>query len=177
MEHLDPKMRAHMRAPYQEIPFISVTEDVTLGERVLLSQFVNLYGCAIGEDTSIGAYTEIGQGVTIGKRCKIGAFCFIPPGVTIGDEVFIGPGTFFSNDRYPKVGRDWEAEPIKVEDGASIGMRCTILPGVNIGRDAMVAAGTIVVQNVADDCRVKMNLSYSSRPWNLLERAALGTKK
>jgi hypothetical protein len=36
--------------------FKCVTETVRLGANVKLSQFVNLYGCEIGDDTKIGAF-------------------------------------------------------------------------------------------------------------------------
>ncbi len=36
-----------------------VSADVRLGTNVRLSQFVNLYGCEVGDDTKIGAFVEI----------------------------------------------------------------------------------------------------------------------
>ena len=109
---------------------------------------VNLYGCTIGEHTIVGAFTEIGEGVHIGNNCKIEAHCFIPPGVTIEDRVFIGPGTIFCNDKYPRVEGEWEIRKVIVKRGASIGARCVILPGITIGSDAMVGAGSVVTKDV-----------------------------
>ncbi len=129
------------------IPFVSVTDDVRLGKNVVMRPFVNLYNCTIGDDTKIGAMTEIG-GAVVGKRCKIGAQVFIPPGVLIGDEVFIGPGVKFSNDKYPKAIGEWTQLKTIVESGVSIGLGSIILPGVRIGAGAVIGAGSVVTKDV-----------------------------
>ncbi len=36
-----------------------VAPDVRLGQNVKLSQFVNLYGCEIGDETKVGAFVEV----------------------------------------------------------------------------------------------------------------------
>jgi UDP-2-acetamido-3-amino-2,3-dideoxy-glucuronate N-acetyltransferase len=134
-----------------------IAADVVLGERVKLVDFVNLYGCEIGDDTRIGTFVEIQRGAKIGARCKISSHTFICEGVRIEDEVFIGHGVMFVNDRYPraanadgspKTAEDWECEPTLVEAGASIGSGCTILGGLTIGRGAMIGAGSVVTRNV-----------------------------
>ena len=63
--------------------------------------FVNLYGCGIGDETTIGAFVEIQRGASVGKRCKISTHTFICEGVAIEDDCFIGHGVVFINDRYP----------------------------------------------------------------------------
>src|SRR5215510_11943839 len=78
-----------------------VAPDVKLGRNVRLYAFVNLYGCEIGDETSIGAFVEIQKGVRVGARCKIQSHTFICEGVTIEDEVFVGHNVNFLNDRYP----------------------------------------------------------------------------
>jgi acetyltransferase-like isoleucine patch superfamily enzyme len=134
---------------WTEVPFLAVSTDTKLGKDVILSPFVNLWGCEIGDGTTVGAYAEIGQGAKVGKNCAIGAYAFIPPGVSIGDNVFIGPRVTFTNDRWPKAKNpDWECEETIVRDGASIGAGCTILPGLIIGQNAMVGAGTCLTKNV-----------------------------
>lgn len=136
-----------------------IREDVKLGEGVVVyhPSLVNLYGCTIGEETTVGAFVEIRSGVTIGRRCKIQAFAFIPEGVRIEDEVFIGPHVCFTNDRYPRAtvegrlkesGKDWEVEPTVVLRRASIGANATILSGLTIGERAVVAAGAVVTRDV-----------------------------
>src|SRR3989304_8064542 len=101
-----------------------------LGKKVKIYNFVNLYGCKIGDNTKIGAFVEIQKGVTIGKNCKISSHTFICEGVTIEDKVFIGHNVTFINDRYPRATNpqgslqteeDWSVEPTLVKRGASIG--------------------------------------------------------
>ena len=50
-----------------------ITKDVVLGDgvRVFQPDLVNLYGCAIGTGTKIGAFVEIQTGATIGSNCKV----------------------------------------------------------------------------------------------------------
>jgi acetyltransferase-like isoleucine patch superfamily enzyme len=137
--------------------FATIAEDVKLGEDVVLRDFVNLYGCAIGDGSRIGTFVEIQKGARIGRHCKISSHTFICEGVTLEDEVFVGHGVTFVNDRYPRAtvapGRlagaaDWECVPTHVGRGASIGSGATILCGVTIGDGALIGAGSVVTRNV-----------------------------
>lgn len=134
-----------------------IAPDVQLGQGVRVYAFVNLYGCTIGDETSIGTFVEIQKGVTIGARCKIQSHTFICEGVTIEDEVFVGHGVNFINDRYPRATvpggqrqteSDWTVVPTRVRRGASIGTGATILGGVTIGEAAIVGAGAVVTKDV-----------------------------
>ncbi|MGE0703127.1 MAG: acyltransferase [Vicinamibacterales bacterium] len=134
-----------------------VAGDVKLGANVRLAPFVNLYGCAIGDDTKIGAFVEVQKNAQVGSRCKISSHTFICEGVTIEDEVFVGHGVTFVNDTYPRAttggGRlqteaDWKVERTLVRKGASIGSGATILANVTIGEGAMVGAGSVVTRDV-----------------------------
>jgi acetyltransferase-like isoleucine patch superfamily enzyme len=119
---------------------------------------VNLYGCTVGADTSIGAFVEIQKNASVGARCKISSHSFICEGVTIEDEVFVGHGVMFINDRYPRAtldgrkqtGADWSVIPTTVRRGASIGSGATIMCGVTIGAGAMIGAGAVVMSDVPD---------------------------
>lgn len=135
----------------------SISADVRLGSNVKLSNFINLYGCEVGDETKIGAFVEIQKNAVIGKRCKISSHTFICEGVTIEDHVFIGHGVTFVNDSYPRAtsagGRlqteaDWNVETTLVKTGASIGSGCTILANVTIGENALVGAGSVVTKDV-----------------------------
>jgi len=136
-----------------------IASDVRLGERVAIAhpELVNLYGCTIGADTSIGPFVEIQKGVSVGRLCKISSHTFICSGVTIGDEVFVGHGVLFINDRFPRAtmdGRrageaDWRLETISVGDGAAIGSGAVILCGLSIGAGATIGAGAVVTRDVA----------------------------
>lgn len=134
-----------------------IAPDVRLGEGVVVRDFVNLYGCAIGDESRIGAFVEIQKGASVGRRCKIQSHSFICEGVTIEDEVFVGHGVTFVNDLFPRsvnsVGElqseaDWTCAPTMVRRGASIGSGVTILGGVTIGEMALVGAGSVVTKDV-----------------------------
>ena len=140
--------------------YLCIADDVTLGENVRLSKFINLYGCSIGENTKIGAFVEIQQHAAIGKNCKISSHTFICEGVTIEDNVFIGHSVTFVNDTYPRATnpngtlqteRDWKVEPTVVKKGASIGSGTTILANVTVGERALVGAGSVVTRDVPPD--------------------------
>ena len=137
--------------------FCSIAGDVKLGRDVRIYNFVNLYGCEIGDETRIGTFVEIQKGARIGRRCKISSHTFICEGVTVEDEVFIGHGVQFINDRYPRATTpdgapqgeaDWSVEPTIVRRGASIGTGATILGGLQVGERAIVGAGAVVTRDV-----------------------------
>lgn len=122
--------------------------DVLTGNNVRIYDFVNLYGCKIGDNTKVGAFVEIQKGVKIGKNCKIESHTFICEGVTIEDDVLVGHNVTFINDRYPKVSGNWKLEKTLVKKGVSIGSSATILCGITIREGAMVGAGSVVTKNV-----------------------------
>ena len=134
----------------------SIAPDVKLGQNVKLSQFINLYGCEIGDETKIGAFVEIQKNVKVGKRCKISSHTFVCEGVSIEDEVFIGHGVTFINDSYPRATTDgqlqseadWHVETTLIKKGASIGSGSTILSKVTVGEKAIVGAGSVVTRDV-----------------------------
>ena len=136
-----------------------ISENVKLGKNVLFHHpdLVNLYGCAIGDETRIGAFVEIQVGAEVGLRCKISSHTFICEGVTIDDEVFIGHGVAFINDKFPRATTDegelqgpsdWKVERTRVCRRASIGSNATILCGLTIGEGATIGAGAVVTRDV-----------------------------
>jgi acetyltransferase-like isoleucine patch superfamily enzyme len=137
--------------------FLCITADVKLGEGVKLSQFINLYGCEIGDGTKIGAFVEIQKNATVGKNCKISSHTFVCEGVAIEDNVFIGHGVMFINDSYPRAAnedgsiqteKDWKVETTRICKGASLGSGVTILSNVTVGEGALVGAGSVVTKDV-----------------------------
>src|SRR5467141_3807196 len=144
----------------------SIAPDVQLGKDVKLSQFINLYGCEVGDNTKIGAFVEIQKNARIGKNCKISSHSFICEGVTIEDNVFVGHGVTFINDAYPRATtaegglqseKDWKVGPTLVKKGASIGSGATILSNLVIGENALVGAGSAVTCDVPDNAIVAGN--------------------
>ena len=144
--------------------WVRIAPDVRLGRDVRIHGFVNLYGCEIGDETSIGTFVEIQKGVKVGARCKIQSHTFICEGVTIEDEVFIGHNVNFLNDRYPAATTgdgqrkiDWQLERTLVKRRAAVGTGAIVLPGVTIGAGAMVGAGAVVTADVPDGVTVVGN--------------------
>jgi len=145
-----------LSGPERDALLRRVAPDVRLGRGVRMYAFVNLYGCTIGDDTSIGTFVEIQKGAVIGARCKIQSHTFICEGVTIEDEVFVGHNVNFINDTYPRATTDgalqteadWKLVPTLVRRGASLGTGSTILGGVTIGEGAIVGAGSVVTRDV-----------------------------
>lgn len=145
---------------------LRVAADVILGRGVKLFGFVNLYGCEIGDETRIGCFVEIQNGVKVGARCKISSHTLICEGVTIEDGVFVGHGVMFVNDRWPRAmtqdGKvvkqgDWRCLTTLVKQGASIGSGSTILGGITIGANAMIGAGSVVTGDIAPGTTVVGN--------------------
>jgi acetyltransferase-like isoleucine patch superfamily enzyme len=152
---------------------LRISNDVTLGRGVNIHAFVNLYGCAIGDCTRIGAFVEIQSGARIGAFCKISSHSFICEGVTIEDGVFIGHGVVFTNDRHPRALNpdgnpqgpgDWQLLPTRVRRGASIGSGSTIMGGVTVGRNAMIGAGSVVTRDVPEGTTVAGNPARPMTP-------------
>ena len=127
-----------------------IAPDVVLGKDVVVRDFVNLYGCTIGDRTRIGAFVEIQKGARVGADCKISSHTFICEGVEIEDQVFVGHNVSFINDKYPRAAnddgllqseKDWKVIPTRVKRGASIGTSATSrsMPG---SKRTAVPAGT-----------------------------------
>ena len=143
-----------------------IAPDVKLGHNVQLNEFINLYGCTIGDGTKIGPFVEIQKNAAVGKNCKIQSHTFICEGVTIEDEVFVGHGVMFINDLYPRATTDggglqteadWHVLPTVVKTKASLGSNATILCGITIGEGAVVGAGSVVTKDVAPNTVVAGN--------------------
>ncbi len=146
--------------------FCVIAPDVKLGRDVSIYNFVNLYGCEIGDGSRIGSFVEIQKGARVGRNCKISSHTFICEGVTIEDEVFVGHNVTFINDKYPratsvngtlKTDADWKVVPTVVKRGASIGSGATLLCGVTIGERAIVGAGAVVTADVPPGATVAGN--------------------
>jgi len=143
-----------------------IAPSVVLGKDVKLADFINLYGCTIGDETKIGPFVEIQKNAFIGKNCKIQSHSFICEGVTVEDEAFVGHGVMFINDKYPRsttgsgglqTEEDWKVVPTLIKRRASIGSNATILCGVTVGEGAIVGAGSVVTEDVPPETIVAGN--------------------
>jgi acetyltransferase-like isoleucine patch superfamily enzyme len=146
--------------------FKCIADNVRLGTDVKIAQFVNLYGCEVGDETKIGSFVEIQKNAQVGSRCKISSHTFICEGVVIEDRVFVGHSVTFINDTYPRATtddgglqteKDWKVERTVVRKGASIGSGSTILCNVTIGENALVGAGSVVTKDVPPNSVVAGN--------------------
>jgi acetyltransferase-like isoleucine patch superfamily enzyme len=133
-----------------------IAPDVIIGKNVQLNDFINLYGCEIGDGTKIGPFVEIQKNASIGRNCKIQSHTFICE----------GHGVMFINDRYPKATSesgglqteaDWQVVPTVIKSKASLGSNATILCGITIGEGAVVGAGSVVTKNVEPNTVVAGN--------------------
>ena len=143
-----------------------IAPDVKLGKDVKIFNFVNLYGCTIGDGSKVGSFVEIQKNAVIGRNVKISSHTFVCEGVQIQDNVFVGHNVSFINDKYPRSANadgslqtetDWQVVPTLVKKGASIGTSVTILCGVTIGENAIVGAGSVVTKDVPDNAVVAGN--------------------
>ena len=143
-----------------------IAPNVDLGKDVVLNDFINLYGCRIGDDTKIGPFVEVQKNAFIGQNCKIQSHTFICEGVTIDDGVFVGHGVMFINDKLPRATTasgglqtedDWKVVPTVVKKYASIGSNATILCGIVIGEGAVIGAGSVVTKDVPANAVVAGN--------------------
>ncbi len=131
--------------------------NVRLGTGARIFNFVNAYGCEIGDGSKVGSFVEIQKGAKIGKNCKISSHTFICEGVEIGDEVFVGHNVSFINDKFPaatnpdgslQTDANWKCIPTQVARRVSIGTSATILCGLTIGEGAIIGAGSVVTKDV-----------------------------
>lgn len=149
-----------------------ISPKAKLGANVKVWHFaVILDDVEIGDNVSIGSHCEIGRGCKIGNNSRIGKGVFLPPKTVIGNDVFIGPGVYMADDKYPVVNNpDYNAQPPIIESEASIGLGAVILPGIRIGFAAKVGAGAVVTKDVppyttvvgvpADDIRLREFETY-----------------
>ena len=137
-----------------------ISDSAEIGEGTSLWAFVQIMDNAkIGENCVLGNGVYIDRNVKIGNNVKIQNKACIYDGTIIEDNVFIGPGVYFTNDKYPRHNKTRKMEGIswKVGKFASIGANVTVLPGVNIGENSTVGAGSVVTKDVPEGVLVYGN--------------------
>lgn len=99
----------------------------------------------IGTSVSIGSKTIIEGNCLLGDRINIQSQCNITWGTRIEDGVFIGPGVFTTNDKYPPLAC---CNAPYLADNCSIGAGVILLPGVVIGEGTLIGAGSVVTKDM-----------------------------
>ncbi|HYD03344.1 MAG TPA: acyltransferase [Alphaproteobacteria bacterium] len=133
--------------------------NVKLGKntKIFHETLVNIYGCELGDNVTVGPFIEIQKGVKIGNNVKVQSHSFICEGVTIEDDCFIGHSVIFINDKYPKSVNadgtkqsdgDWKVIPTLIKKGASLGSGSIIMCGITIGENSVIGAGAVVTKDV-----------------------------
>jgi acetyltransferase-like isoleucine patch superfamily enzyme len=125
--------------------FIILNENVTLGEKTILS-------CpggkiVVGEGTVVEQQCRLGslKGLTIGRSCHIGQRVYL-----------IGAAHAFDRLDVPIIQQDQTCRgETVIGDHVKIGEGVTILDGVRIGNRVHIAAGSLVVKDVADSSSVQ----------------------
>lgn len=137
-----------------------VIVDCEIGEGTKIWHYVNLYGCRIGRNCTIGSFVEIQKGVVIGDNVNVSSHVTLCTLVEVEDDVFIGHGVVTVNDLYPpsrkRTGTDAAWKRTLIRRGASIGSNATLLPVV-VGEGAVVGAGAVVTKDVPPGCVVAGN--------------------
>ena len=109
-------------------------KNVEFGVNVKIVKPVNLYGCKISNNVSIGPFVEIQKDVIIGNNCKIQSHSFI-------NDVF--------KDGKPARGNKTKWKQTIIGNNVSIGTNATILP-VNICDNVVVGAGAVVTKDITE---------------------------
>tara|TARA_R110000765_G_scaffold160429_1_gene264646 strand:+ start:1246 stop:1677 length:432 start_codon:yes stop_codon:yes gene_type:complete len=114
-----------------------------------IEKFVNLYGCTIEEDVSVGPFVEIQKNALIGKGSKVSSHSFICSGVSLGENTFVGHGVMFINDIFSDSDsiNKWKKRETIIGKNVRIGSNSTILPVV-IGDNTIIGAGSVVTKNI-----------------------------
>lgn len=127
--------------------------DVKCGERVVIVEPANIYGCELGDNVFVGPFVEIQKDVVIGPRTRIQSHAFICELVTIGADCFVSHGAMFVNDLFSKGGPARGDKTLwrqtRLGDRVSVGTNATILP-VSICDDVVIGAGSVVTRNITE---------------------------
>lgn len=138
----------------------SVIKDCDIGLNTKIWNFVNLYGCTIGNNCNVGSFVEIQSDVVVGNDVTVSSHSLLCSKVRVEDNVFIGHGVMTINDVNPpsmkRTGSKdgWKGTLIK--KGAVIGSNVTLFP-VTIGENSVIGAGSVVLSDVPDNCIVAGN--------------------
>ena len=132
----------------------AIITNASIGNGTKIWHYANVYDCIIGDNCTIGAYTEVQNDVHIGNNVTISSHSFICSLVEIEDDVFIGHGVMTINDLYPpsfrRTGSKEHWKKTCIQKGVIIGSNATIFP-VTIGENVKIGAGAVVTKDIPDN--------------------------
>lgn len=106
----------------------------------------------LGEDSRIGEYTVIEDGVQIGRRCEISHNVVIHAGTVIGDDVRIDSGSVVGKQpmrsRNSATTRESVVPPARIGNGTMIGANSVVYAGCELGESVLVADLATVREDV-----------------------------
>jgi UDP-3-O-[3-hydroxymyristoyl] glucosamine N-acyltransferase len=131
-------------------PFVVVSENVTLGDRVSVGAH-----CFLGQGVSVGPDCTLHSGVTIYEQTEVGARTILHSGVVLGADGFGFNRTDSGYEKFPQIGRvvigsDVELGANVTVDRAALGAT-TIGDGskfdnmVHIGHNCTIGCNVIIV--------------------------------
>lgn len=144
----------------EELPYLSGTGRIALGERVYLSGYISIGFNNTGgrvPELVIGDRTFVGHktGFNVAESVRVGSHCYIAAGASITDQD--GHPVDAAERRAGKPSPPEGIRPIVIGDDVWIGFHVLILKGVTIGDRAVVAAGSVVTKDVEADTVVAGN--------------------
>jgi acetyltransferase-like isoleucine patch superfamily enzyme len=157
-----PRLRAGSRGAGDELPALTVADDVTVCAGAVIYAGARIdAGVIVGdqaqvrERTVIGAGSVVGRGsaiefdTIIGERVLIQSDVYVTARSVLEDDVFLGPGVTTTND--DTMGRHPRGSALAgptFRRACRVGGGAVLVPGVVIGEEAFVAAGSVVTRNV-----------------------------
>jgi acetyltransferase-like isoleucine patch superfamily enzyme len=157
-----PRLRAGSRGAGDELPALTVADDVTICAGAVIYAGARIEaGVIVGdqaqvrERTVIGAGSVVGRGSAIefdailGKRVLIQSDVYVTARSVVEDDVFLGPGVTTTND--DTMGRHPSGSALAgptFRRACRVGGGAVLVPGVVIGEEAFVAAGSVVTRDV-----------------------------
>jgi UDP-2-acetamido-3-amino-2,3-dideoxy-glucuronate N-acetyltransferase len=127
-----------------------ICESEAIGDGTTIWAFSHvLSGAVIGQNVNVNDHVFIENDVTIGDRVTVKSGVQLWDGIELRNDVFVGPNVTFTNDNFPRSKQRPDSFlHTLVEEGASLGGGSVILPGITVGQHAMVGAGAVVTRNV-----------------------------
>jgi len=139
-----------------------IIDNSIIGKGVVIKPFVHIKNSIIRNGCLIESFSNI-HGAKLGENVKVMGHVFIPAGIGIGRDTFIGPGTIFTNKKYPRrygfkkevvenrVTEEWVTI---VEDEVTIGAGAIIGSGITIGKGSYIGMGSVVLDDVPEGALV-----------------------